>query len=542
MAYSATGASGEFHVLCEISLDTTTLRYADDDISVQTVNSCGYFYEGKLLPGSIIRQMNSAIEPVERIEMYDLVIDNRDDEIASQIYNDNFANKEVTVRIGEGNLLADYSTVLRGVVAYPNGVRWDEDQANITVLDRRVRDRKILPIERFDVDDFPLLEQRSRTLPQPIIYGDWRYGVDDGIGVPAYCVNTTTKTFRVAGHDIKEIQRVLKNAIALDLTANTTGLNLATSQFSLSGVDYNATSDVISANVQGHNTINGTLIESPDMILRHIYTRYCDLTATDLNITAFSDFGDDAESLNRRCISAETSTEALVGELLNESNVDMRFIDGKYAPKLRELDSESNRPDMRADDISVGDDEKALFSVEYDPERYYCNQIIANYDWNPVEDQWNRTYTIDSPAAQTVVDSLVQREWSMNWTHQKDDVVRRGRRELIRYSSEPVSVNIGLTNRALLKNLADQFDLTHSVFTNRPFQVQRMDMNLTNWTAQIRGEDMWGMAALGRWTSNTADNWGDSGQASKTVQGYWTDGSGQTDPGDYTSIDWSLWY
>jgi hypothetical protein len=543
MAFSATGASGEYHILADILLDSTTLRYADEDISIQSSNSCGHFYEGKLLPGSIVRQMNSAIEPIERIEVYNLVLDNRDNEIASMIYNGTFANKEVNIYLGEGESRANYSNVLPGIVAYPNGIRWDEDTATITVVDRRIRDRRVLPDTRFEADDFPFIEQKSRSQPAPIVYGDWRYSVGDEIGVPAYCVNTNTNTFRCAGHDIKQIQRVVKNAVALNLTTQVTGVTASTAQFSIhQSVGYNATSDIISVNVQGHQTINGTLIENPQDILKHMYTRYCDLTGTDLNVTAFHSLGDDVDSLFRRCVTVQTTTETLVGELLNEAQIDMRFVNGKYSPKYRGLDLEANRPDMREDDIVIDDDEKAVFSVEYDPERYYCNQIIANYDWDPVDQQWNHTHTVDATTAQARVNALVQRTWDMGWVYQRTDAVNRGVRELIRYSSEPITVDAMFTNRQLTRNLADQFDLTYSVFSNWPFQVQRMDTDLINMTTRIRGEDMYGMAAIGRWTGDAAPSWVDSARTDKLWQGYWTDDVGYANPADYTSIYWSVWY
>ena len=540
MAFTATAAPGEYHVLVEFVLDSTTLRYADEDLSIQSSNTVGHFYEGRLSrAGTIRRQLNSVLEPRERIETWDCVLDNRDLALAQLINVCTFANRDVNVWLGQGITKGSYSNVFPAAVVHPNGITWDEDEAVITVADRRLKDRRILPLAVYTTASFANLEPRSVGVPQPIWYGDWRYNSGTQLAIPANCVNTLTQTFRVAGHKVGQIQRVLKNAVALNLTTQVSGISLSTSQFSLVGQTYNACTDIISVNGRGFVTANASTIERPAETLKHLQTYWCGVSSSAQNGTAYHTVDGQVSFSVARHIAEQDSTETYTGELLNENNIDLRFVAGQYAPRWRILDLEADRVDFYENDILHDDTEKADFRVEYDPERYYCNQVRARGAWDPVDERYTQTNTANMTTEQRVIGATVTREWDLHWLYDPDLIAERIGNEVAMYGNNPMTVNVGLGGRALMKNLADQIDLTYSILTQRPLSLRYIETNLVDMTVKARGDDVYYLGGVGRWAGDSAVSYA---TAPSGDIGYWCNSVGYIVTGSPGTANRSRWY
>lgn len=540
MAFAPTGAPNAYHVLVEFALDSTTLRYADEDLSIQSSATAGAYYEGRLTrTGTIRRQLNSVLEPRERIETYDVILDNRDLVLARLLTVCTFANREVNIWLGTGVCKASYSNVFPAAVVHPNGITWDEDEATITVADRRLKDRKILPLNKYTTTDWPHLEPRAVAQPRPIWYGDWRSTVGDGLAVPATCVNTSTKTFRVADHGVLQVERVLKNAAALNLTTQVTGLNLTLAQFSLSGVSYDATSDIVSVNGQGIKTAAGTCIQDPAMVLKDLQTRFCGVSSAAINGTAYHTLDANLTFAVRRFINQTDSTETYIGQLLNESNIDLRFVAGQYAPRWRILDLAAERTDFWEDDVLTDQTEKADFRVEYDPERYYCNQIRARGAWDPVDERYTQSNTANLTTEQRNVCAVIAREWDLQWLYDPDDIAERIGNEVSTYGANPLTVHVGLGPRALMLNLADQIDLTYSILTERPLSLRYIETNLVDMTVRARGDDVYYLGGVGRWAGDGAASYA---TAPSGDIGYWSNSVGYIVTGSPGTANRSRWY
>lgn len=549
MAFSPSGQSAEFHYLIEFALDSTTLRYADEGISIQTGRLTGAYYQGRLPKGgSLSRSLGTFLEPKETVSTFDVVVDNRDGVIQNLIRANTFANRRVRVYLGQGKVKANYSEVFTGFVAHPNGIRWDEDQAQFTVVDQRLKHRKSLPDGTYTALIYPNLESKYVNTKIPIIYGDWGIATGSGMGIPAVCISmtATNKRFKLAGHGIKGIQRVRKNGVALTMGTQVVNVSLSSAIFQLSGVSYSATDDTLACNLAGIKTINGTLITRPADVLRHLFTSWMGLTATDLDVTAMNtmNIATDVDGISvRRYINAGVSTETLTQELLSESVTDMRFVGGKYSPKYRGLILDSGRTSFRDVDILIADEatEKAEFEAENDPDRYYANKITARYQYDPINVRYNGFYSRQVTLAVTDVSSVVERVVEYNWRFNDDEVSSQVNRELIQYTAEPINIRFLAGPRALLKNLADQIDLTYNVFAAAPIQIRRMDTNLGDMTTRISGYSLLDFK-LGRWTDDAAPAWGSANTEQRSSQGFWCLDSGYIATGDASSLNLTKWY
>jgi hypothetical protein len=542
MAFNASSKSGEFHYLVEFLLDATTLRYAEEDLSIQINNASGAFYQGKLPEsGTISRSLGSFLEAKETLETFQVVVDNRDEEIQNLIQTNTFSNRNVNVWLGEGVSKANYSLVFPGYVAHPNGIGWDEDAAKFTIIDRRLKDRKNLPLEKYTTDLFPNLERNASGSAIPIIYGNFSSNADGGVSVPAICTDMTqtNKPFKVAGHRVSAIDRVMKNG----LVVNFINTSLDDASFELNGIAYNATTDIVSANCQGIANANGTLIELPHRVLENMHTAYMGATATDLNATAFNTLDSDITEKCRSVINTITSTETLTGELRNEASIDMRFVGGKYSPKFRSLDLDSDRSNFFDVDIVLADVErdKAEFSVEHDPNRVYANKITGKFNFDPVYSVYLGAFTKQLTSATQDVSAVVDRPMTFNWLYKKSETEARIERELVTFGNEPLDVSVTFTNRGMLQNLADQIDLTYNVFNDRTFQIRSIETDLSSMVTRIQATDVF-LLGVGRWALDTSVGWASASQVDKDSFGFWSYESGYIVTGDNTSFNKSLWF
>ena len=543
MAFNPSAKSGEYHYLVEFLLDSTTLRYAEEDLSIQTSNTTGVFYQGRLpASGSLSRGLGTFLEAKETIDSFQIDLDNRDGEIQRHIQSFQFANRNVNIWLGEGNSKSNYSLVFPGFVTHPNGIGWDEESANFNIIDRRIKDRKILPEELFRTSEFPNLQKNASGSPIPIVYGNFASTVSSGVGVPVVCTSmtATNKKFKIASHRLKSVDKVMKNGLRVAFA----NVSLDDASFTIpSSVSYAATTDVISVNCQGIQTAGGTspVIEKPQDVLQNLYTSFMGLTATDLDATAFSDLDSDISDVTRSYVNERVSTEILVGELINESSLDMRFVGGKYSPKFRSLDLITERTQYFDSDITIDRSETASFSVEHDPDRFYANKVTTKYNYDPTYGVYLGTYTRELTTEIANVSTVIERPMTFNWYYMKDQTETRVDREIFTYSTEPVNVSLTLTNRALLENLADQIDVTYNVFDSRTFQIRRMETDLASMTTRISATDLF-ILGVGRYTENSAASWTQATQVERESQGFWTTDSGFVTSTDSASFNQSLWF
>ncbi|MBU2060124.1 MAG: hypothetical protein KKB38_20630 [Gammaproteobacteria bacterium] len=545
MAYNPSGKSGEFHYLCEMFLDSTTLYTADEDLSIQTSNTSGQFYEGRLpAEGSISRSLGTFLEPKESITSLSLTFDDRDGKIRNLLTEYTVANRRTDVWVGEGVSKSGYSVVFPGVIAHPNGVTWDDETVTFTIIDKRLRARKVLPLDKYDIVTYPNVEQRALNLPVPIVFGDFSSAADNPVQVRAWMVDSTTRTFQVASHGLLGIDRYLKNAIRIS-PSYIQNVNLAAGTFGLSSaVTYDATNDIMAVNCKGLYTANNTLIESPAGAMKSIYTTFMGLTGYDLNGTAFhtADAATNPDKV-RSIINTEVSTETILGELQSEAAFDMRFVGGQYDPKIRNLDLDTARLDFRDADIVIGSDmqEKVMFSAVRDPDRITTNKIRARYAYDTINAQYLGSFTYQLTAAVQEASAILERPMDYNWYYQDSIVQNKVEREVTMFSKEPTQIEMTITARALLKNLADQIDFTYNVFTDRTLQIRSMDLDLASMTVRMGAWDFLSMG-MGRWTADSAPAWSSAGAADKKKSGYFTDAAGYADPSDSTSKGISRWY
>jgi hypothetical protein len=542
MAFNPSADSGEYHYLVEFVLDSTTLLYAEEDLSIQTTNLTGAFYEGRLpQTGVLSRGLGTFLEAKETVDSFPIVLDNRDGAIQRHIQEFEFANRNVNVWLGEGRTKSNYSLVFPGFVTHPNGIGWDEDSASFNVIDRRLKDRKVIPNNVFETSEFPNLQNGASGTAIPIVYGNFASTVSSQVGVPAVCVSMTAtdKKFKVADHRLKSIDKVLKNGLRVAYA----NVSLDDASFTVpSSVTYTATTDTMSVNCQGICVSSGgTLIDKPQDVLQNIYTSYMGLTGGDLNSTSFSDLDTDVTESCRSFINTRVSTETIVGELINEASIDMRFVGGKYSPKYRSLDVASERTSYFDSDITIDDFEKADFSVENDPDRFYANKISSRYNFDPTYGVYLGSYTRELATEIANVSTVIERPMTFNWFYDKTQTETRVQRELVTYGNEPVNVTLTLTNRALLENLADQIDLTYNVFDSRTFQIRRMETDLASMTTRISATDVF-ILGVGRWTDNSAPNWSTATESERESQGFWSTNTGYATSTDPASLNRSLWF
>ena len=541
MAFNATAKSSEYHYLVEFLLDSTTLRFADSDISIQHSNTTGYFYEGRLPEsGTLSRSLSSFIEPKETLQSFDVKLDNTDEKIQEYIDSFTFANRNVNIWLGEGESKNDYSIVFPGFVAHPAGVEWDEDSAKITVIDRRLKDRRILPEKDFTALDFPNLQRNASGLSIPIIYGDYSSAAANAISVQAYCISTTAANarFKVAGHRINSLDRVLQNGL---VTAYQ-NVSLEDATFELVG-SYNFTNDLITANVKGYETSNGTLIETPQDVLKNVLTVDLSVDVENLNLTAFDLLDSSVTEPVRRVINVDTTSEVLISELINESAIELRFVDGKYSPVFRLITDKSSSFDVYDSDIVLEDvdRDKADIVFRRDTQRTFTNKIRASYNFDPVFGTYLGDYEKTVTASTEEVSSTIERPMTFNWLYEKDTVEARVQRELIQYSNKPTEVEVTISHKGLQKNLADVFSLNYNIFDDIPFQIRGMETDLSSMTTRIYG---FGLAELkvGLWTDDTVPSYVSASDAEIASSGWWSTDLGYIVSGNSTTLNQSLWF
>ncbi len=530
MAFDDTSSIQDWRQLVEIELTGKTIRYARDAVTFDD----GTVYEARLLSMSAMTlSAGQILDPRVTMPSLTLTLDNSDSAISDLFDDYEFANRRTTVKIGQGTASADYTTVFVGTVLFPSGMEVDETRVTIDLDDEHMKDERVLPVNKFFASTYPNIEEKSKNLPIPFVYGDWRTTAAGGETVPCYCVNTSTRTFKIADHAIKQIEAVYKNGVA----ATVTSTDLTNAEFTISD-SYDQLTDVITANIQGATddaTSSGNLLESLPTIVDDILTTHLSVPTANIDATAFAAWTANVGTVKaRRHISSEVSSNSLITDALIEGFADLIVEDGKYAPKFR-IASLTNLDQYRDYDMMARQDGVKQFKVSRDPERITLNQIVADYNYDPVNLRYKGRYDEEDAAAIALVGSRRRRRMQYKFIYQDADAETRAERELYAFAAELEMVTVGIGPRSLTKKPTDQFRLVYNKYTDAdtgfgvPFQVRDIQIDFNQMRAVIRAWNILTLSA-GRWTEDTAPTWLSSDLVQREEHGFWTDNNGYADP------------
>ena len=529
MAFDQTSSIQDWRQLVEIALTGKTLYYARDPVTFDD----GTVYDGRLLSmSSMTLSAGQLLDPRVTMPSLTLNLDNSDSGISDLMESYEWSNKSVTVKIGQGTAAADYTTVFVGTILFPGGIQFDDTVAHIELDDERMKDEKVLPTNKFFVSTYANVEEKSKNLPIPLIYGDWRTSAGGGEKVPCYCINTTNRTFKIASHAIKQIQAVYKNGVAATLTST----DLANAEFVMDD-SYDQTVDTVTANIQGatHNgTSGGTLLESLPDIVEDILTTHLGVASGNIDSSAFSTWETNLGTVKaRRHIATEASSNALITDALVEGFADLIILDGKYVPRYR-IAGLTGLDSYRDFDMMARRDGVKQFQVAKDPERITLNQIVASYRYDPANLKFASRFDLDDDAAIALVGTTRRRRMQYNWLYVDADAETRAERELYTFAAELEMVTVGIGPRSLTKVPTDQFRLTYSKFTDAsgfgvPMMIRDIAIDFNQMRSTIRA---WNVLTLspGRWTVSTAPTWLSSNLTQREEHGFWTDNDGYADP------------
>ena len=529
MAFDQTSSIQDWRQLVEIALTGKTLYYARDPVTFDD----GTVYDGRLLSmSSMTLSAGQLLDPRVTMPSLTLNLDNSDSGISDLMESYEWSNKSVTVKIGQGTAAADYTTVFVGTILFPGGIQFDDTVARIELDDERMKDEKVLPTNKFFVSTYANVEEKSKNLPIPLIYGDWRTTAGGGEKVPCYCINTTNRTFKIASHAIKQIEAVYKNGVAATLTST----DLANAEFVMDD-SYDQTVDTVTANIQGatHNgTSGGTLLESLPDIVEDILKTHLGVASGNIDSTAFSTWETNLGTVKaRRHIATEASSNALITDALVEGFADLIILDGKYVPRYR-IAGLTGLDSYRDFDMTARRDGVKQFQVARDPERITLNQIVASYRYDPANLKFAGRFDLDDDAAIALVGTTRRRRMQYNWLYVDADAETRAERELYTFAAELEMVTVGIGPRSLTKVPTDQFRLTYSKFTDAsgfgvPMMIRDIAIDFNQMRSTIRA---WNVLTLspGRWTVSTAPTWLSSNLTQREEHGFWTDNDGYADP------------
>jgi len=186
------------------------------------------------------------------------------------------------------------------------------------------------------------------------------------------------------------------------------------------------------------------------------------------------------------------------------------------------------------------DRERADFAIEYDPDRFYANQVRVRYQYDPIDKVfYNASASSDSIAIARDL-ATTERQMDFYWLYNKADAEARMDRELYLFSEQPAVANVMLTRRAMLKDLADQIDLDYSIFTNKTLQIRSVETNLHTMTTRVQAYDIF-TDTFGKWMAPGSPNYAAATISQRQNSGFWCDASGLADPTDPQS-DYSHWF
>ena len=542
MALDLTGATSEWHVLIEVALTGGTVYYADQHLVLDN----GTEYEGRISSMSTLRRTAGALlDPRFGKPSLEIVLHDADSAVRDSTDDKEWGNKAVTIKVGNGLAAANYDTLYSGVVRFPGGVSyWDDNVLRFSVDDVRSKDAVVLPANRFDPATYANMETKSQYKPIPIIYGDWRTSAGGGETVPCYEIDSTASNgkFKISSHALKEIEAVYIDGTAI--TSDCT-MDAANGEFTITGsTTYNPDTQTITACVQGatdNGATSGTLLQSLPDILDDLLQTHMSVASGDIDSAAFTAWGTelDADDYGRRWIGEEISTDDLVRDLLVEGFADLTVASSKYKPVYRIVNL-SGVDEFDGSDIHERADGTKHFSVQRDPERIFTNEVVGDYRFAPSSSAFKITYTKQDNGSITALGTTKRRRLQLRWLYVAAGAQRRIDRESYLFSTEPELASMMMSPEAMDLAPTDQFKLTYSKYTDTPFQVRQIDVDFLRNRAAL---SCWQMSRLmpGTWTADAAPVWGSATTQQRVDQGFWCDASGRADSSDANSTG-SIWF
>ena len=217
MALDVTNASLDRRILIEIQLDSGDWRITDRALGGVAMDNGNYYDPVVVSVGRLRQTVGRLLDPKIISPAMQISVSNTDDAARNKIEADEFANRTVLVKVGQGNTYSDYETKFSGTVRFPGGITWDQELMKISLDHRVPADERVLPPDKITTAVYANSESKALNKPIPLIYGDWRSTAGGGETVPAYCVDTTAGTggkFKVAAHAVKDIEKGSVSAIS----------------------------------------------------------------------------------------------------------------------------------------------------------------------------------------------------------------------------------------------------------------------------------------------------------------------------------------
>lgn len=537
MAYSASSLTQ--YVGVTIVLDGLTLYLSDQDFVLDD----GTVYEGLINSISPLSRSAGALQdPRVILPSMTISVDNKENSQTGVRFQDHltdyeWANVPITLRVGSSLAAADWTSIFVGQAKFPGGISSDDLVVIIRVNDARAKDARNLPAAIFTTTTYANMETKSVGYPIPIVYGDWNTTAGSGETVPCYQIDSTVGTggrFKVSSRELKSIEAVYKNGASVAFTGD-----LNAGNFTLN-VAYTPATDTITCNCRGCTddmTSGGTLLQSGPDVLYDLLENELDVPTANLNATAFDTWEGNlsANDYVRRWIGGEiVHSDTLIAELLNENFADMRIEAGQYYPTYRVVAATGSLDTLLEPDLLVRTASTVKhFSVHDSPEDIYCNEVLADYRYDPVDEVYNQRYLIEDAGAISRVGQRVRRTMTFNWLYIQGGAEDRAAREVYVFSSNVRLVELGVDASAVTYGPATQFRLVYDRFVEvddlgNPFSVRDIEVD-----AQARRIMMlaWDMLSLftGTWTEDAAVTWLTATAEQRTTKGFWSDASGYAD-------------
>lgn len=519
MTYSPAAAE-QYHTLIKIELTGLTLYFADENLSM----SDGNFYEGRLRLTGLTRSFSSYSEPKQRQSTMTVRLRDEDATIRGYLEDYHWGNKAVTIYVGKGRDLSDYTVEFQGQTKFPGGVSFDYSQVEIQVRDARNKDWTMLPENKFWTSDYPNLEEGLSALPIPYVWGDW-----SDTPVPCYCIDTTTNKFKIADHSIESIVQVYKNGATISHADE----DLSNAEFTITS--YTPEDDTVTATITGRDE-GGSLLENAIDILEDIQVNMVGIAAGDLDSSSYNELRAAlSDMVLRYHLKKELSSNTIIEELMLEVYADL-FLKGDTYYVTDRIPSSSY--DYLFDESNT---REYSFQVQHDPENLYANRIKVEYKYDPVEERYLKNVQADNTEEQTAAGKIMPITSYLDWLYTDADGTTFSQHRRLLYSQEIRVIEFDGLQEAIIIGLGDRVGLTLFGFDERPLLVRKITKNFEKKSAKIEGYDVLSWTNVGHWTADTAPDYSTATDAEKTVSGYWCDASGLADPGNPDS-DISQWW
>jgi len=547
VAFDFTTTTKQRTPLMEIDLGATTLRYADQHLSL----SDGTHYEGRIISfPSVQLSLGRLLNAEFRRPSITVTLSDPDREISTLfLANNEFVGKPVTLKIVSGTNAADVKTCFVGCRKFPGGVSWDDGRFSMAIEWDLKADMRPLPRQKFFPSAYPRVEDKSKFLPIPWIYGDFRSTVTENQKVPCYQIDYNEGTggrFKIA-ETLQAIEAVYKNGVSVAFTASAG--DITAGEFVLD-VAYDPLLDTIEAHVLGATTATFSGAGAEFSLPRLAYdlltnSSLLDLAASRINVTAFADWEGElsANTLGRRWIGTETAGGTLLAEIFSDGLADNYLnTSNEYTPIYRKRDTQSGIPTYREADLKPLGRQGRAFSVQVDEQTTYANVVVGDYARRPESgESYAASVTDEGTSAISAAGSRHRRRLRMGWLYTAAAAEPRTAIELTIFSREVQTTRITLGPPGLALNPTDQFKLAYGPYEladggGTVFQVRDIQYNFRDMEATVTA---WNLDPLtsGTYTNDAAPNWASASASQRVSQGFWTNDSGEADPGDSASTD-----